>query len=149
MGKQNASFSSFSASGRQPCCPKQRCMKFAKQLQTEAVPEWRRKYIQYKQLKKLLKQIPATPPPNTAAAADGTPASRAGTAGTNSAHQRPLFLLDQSSSPPSVAAANSEAPLTPIEPSPPPESPLTAVDATIIDISSDDAPDRALTPPKP
>lgn len=34
-------------------------MKFAKRLTSEAVPEWRPKYLQYKQLKKLIKIIPA------------------------------------------------------------------------------------------
>lgn len=34
-------------------------MKFAKRLASEAVPEWRPKYLQYKQLKKLIKIIPA------------------------------------------------------------------------------------------
>ncbi|KAG9293473.1 hypothetical protein G9A89_009197 [Geosiphon pyriformis] len=32
-------------------------MKFAKVLQTESVPEWRKKYIDYKGLKKLLRQV--------------------------------------------------------------------------------------------
>lgn len=32
-------------------------MKFAKRLQAEAVPEWRSKYLQYKQLKKLIKSM--------------------------------------------------------------------------------------------
>jgi hypothetical protein len=32
-------------------------MKFAKYLQAESVPEWRKKYINYKLLKKLLKEI--------------------------------------------------------------------------------------------